>query len=74
MELPEELQWEIMDFVDFLKFKHTKNEDELNELEKKEIQRRIHNAEKHPESLLTKEQSIQQLEKYLGRKIQGIIL
>lgn len=69
--LPFEFQKEVIDFVDFLKFKNKKvEEDILTDEEKSELNKRILFAKKNPEKLLTKKDAIKKLEKSLGRKIQ----
>ena len=71
IELPSELQREIIDFVDFLKYKNkTVREDNLLEEEKAELRKRIAFSKKNPDKLLTKKEAIKKLEKSLGRKIQ----
>lgn len=71
IELPSELQREVIDFVDFLKYKNkTVREDNLLEEEKAELRKRIAFSKKNPDKLLTKKVAIKTLEKSLGRKIQ----
>ncbi|MBP9889492.1 MAG: hypothetical protein KBF93_24560 [Leptospiraceae bacterium] len=71
IELPSELQREVIDFVDFLKYKNkTVREDNLLEEEKAELRKRIAFSKKNPDKLLTKKEAIKKLEKSLGRKIQ----
>ena len=71
IELPSELQREVIDFVDFLKFKSRNiEEDSLLEEEKAELRKRIAFSKKNPDKLLTKKEAIKKLEKSLGRKIQ----
>lgn len=71
IELPSELQREVIDFVDFLKYKNkTVGEDNLLEEEKVELRKRIAFSKKNPDKLLTKKEAIKKLEKSLGRKIQ----
>ena len=71
IELPSELQREVIDFVDFLKFKSRNiEEDSLLEEEKAELRKRIAFSKKNPDKLLSKEEAIKKLEKSLGRKIQ----
>ena len=71
IELPSELQREVIDFVDFLKYKNkTVREDNLLEEEKAELRKRIAFSKKNPDKLLSKKEAIKKLEKSLGRKIQ----
>ncbi len=71
IELPSDLQKEVIDFVDFLKYKSkTVEEDNLLEEEKAELRKRIAFSKKNPDKLLTKKAAIKKLEKSLGRKIQ----
>ena len=71
IELPSELQREVIDFVDFLKFKSRNiEEDSLLEEEKAELRKRIAFSKKNPDKLLSKKEAIKKLEKSLGRKIQ----
>jgi len=71
IELPFELQREVIDFVDFLKYKNkTIEEDNLVEEEKAELRKRITFSKKNPDKLLSKKDAIKKLEKSLGRKIQ----
>lgn len=71
IELPSDLQKEVIDFVDFLKYKSkTVVEDNLLEEEKAELRKRIAFSKKNPDKLLTKKAAIKKLEKSLGRKIQ----
>ena len=71
IELPSELQKEVIDFVDFLKFKSRNiEEDTLLEEEKAELRKRIAFSKKNPDKLLSKKEAIKKLEKSLGRKIQ----
>ena len=71
IELPSELQREVIDFVDFLKFKSRNiEEDTLLEEEKAELRKRIAFSKKNPDKLLSKKEAIKKLEKSLGRKIQ----
>jgi hypothetical protein len=71
IELPSELQKEVQDFVDFLKYKNKNvEEDSLLEDEKAELRRRIAFSKKSPDKLLNETQAIKKLEKSLGRKIQ----
>ena len=65
------MQREVIDFVDFLKFKSRNiEEDSLLEEEKAELRKRIAFSKKNPDKLLTKKEAIKKLEKSLGRKIQ----
>lgn len=71
IELPSDLQKEVINFVDFLKYKSkTVVEDNLLEEEKAELRKRIAFSKKNPDKLLTKKAAIKKLEKSLGRKIQ----
>ncbi len=70
IQLPYELQREVIDFVDFLKYKSKTEEDNLVEEEKAELRKRIAFSKKNPDKLLTKKVAIKTLEKSLGRKIQ----
>lgn len=71
IELPSDLQKEVIDFVDFLKYKSkTVEEDNLLEEEKAELRKRIAFSKKNPDKLLSKKEAIKKLEKSLGRKIQ----
>ncbi|HRG46947.1 MAG TPA: hypothetical protein PLX69_14205 [Leptospiraceae bacterium] len=71
IELPSELQREVIDFVDFLKFKSRNiEEDTLLGEEKAELRKRIAFSKKNPDKLLSKKEAIKKLEKSLGRKIQ----
>ena len=71
IELPSDLQKEVIDFVDFLKYKSkTVEEDKLLKEEKAELRKRIAFSKKNPDKLLTKKAAIKKLEKSLGRKIQ----
>ena len=65
IELPSELQREVIDFVDFLKYKSKTVEEE-----KAELRKRIAFSKKNPDKLLSKKEAIKKLEKSLGRKIQ----
>lgn len=71
IELPLDMQKEVIDFVDFLKYKYkNKEEDNLVEEEKMELRKRIAFSKKNSDKLLSKKEAIKQLEKSLGRKIQ----
>ena len=71
IELPSELQKEVIDFVDLLKFKSRNiEEDTLLGEEKAELRKRIAFSKKNPDKLLSKKEAIKKLEKSLGRKIQ----
>lgn len=71
VELPSELQREVINFVDFLKFKNKNQQvDDLSQEEKVELRKRLAFARKNPEKLLSKKDVLKKIEKTLGRKIQ----
>ncbi len=71
VELPSELQREVINFVDFLKFKNENQQvDDLSEKEKVELLKRLAFAKTDPEKFLSIKDVLKKIQKTLGRKIQ----
>lgn len=65
---------ELIEYIDFLQFKYTSKKVEPDTIElsleqKKELKRRVDNAKRHPERLITWGTLISNLEKKFGKKI-----
>ena len=52
--LPQEFLYEVNDFIDFLKYKYSKESNyRVPDWQKDEVERRVEYAQKHPESFIS---------------------